>query len=116
MIDQEKMEAFGWLLRRRRMAFGKEVRISAQELGVDTKTLQGWEEGNSVPKNDRLTIIAKVYKIGMSRLERVWKKSTAARKYSYDMRRDPKSNRPNYDENFGRAMARQRGVKHYIRM
>lgn len=100
---------FGELISGRRASLGMSLVKGAKEISVHFATLEQWETGFCFPREERLSLIARVYQTDLSELKEVWLLSKAAKKVQNSNKR-PRARGKSLHDNFAGSIGNRREI------
>lgn len=87
-VEMSDVFAFGELLAGARAKLNKSHKTIAKELNLHTTSPDRWENASEFPQESRLTDIAQVYGLDLTRVIEVFKLSKQARKLEKEARKE----------------------------
>ena len=99
-VSLEDVELFGKLLFDRRNNQGKSMSELARQIGVIPARVSAWEQADSFPDSEKLSLIAQAYGIDLEELKNAFKISKKAREMEITARsgyKPPKKSNPDVD-------------------
>ena len=101
-VSLEDVQLFGKLLFDRRNSQGKSMSELARQIGVIPARVSAWEQADSFPDSEKLSLIAQAYGIDLEELKNAFKISKKAREMEISARNVYRSaKKPNPDADFG---------------